>query len=106
MKPIIFLLCVCFLLSSCYSYKGVDLSRNKILTNKKYKIETKDTKIKAKIYKINDSTITIIKKGIKTEIALSNIKEIKKRKFSYLKTIGVTTSTILISTLIYVICCY
>ncbi len=64
------------------------MSAHEIHANKKYKIETKDTKIKAKIYKINDSTITIIKKGIKTEIALSNIKEIKKRKFSYLKTIS------------------
>jgi len=57
-------------------------------------IATKDTKIKAKIYKLNDSTIAFVKKEVKTEIAISNIKEIKKRKFSIGKTIGMTLLTI------------
>jgi len=72
------------------------MSAHEIHTNKKYRIVTKDTKIKGKIYQISDSTITLVKKGIKTEIPLSSIDEIKERKFSYLKTIGFTLGTVII----------
>ncbi|MCH7524612.1 MAG: hypothetical protein IIC74_06285 [Bacteroidetes bacterium] len=82
------------------------MSAHKIHANKKYSIETKDTKIKGKIYQVSDSTITLVKRGIKTEIPLSSIDEIKERKFSYLKTIGFTISSVLISTIIYAICCW
>ena len=89
MKPILILLCSCILFSSCYSYKNVDLSKNKILALKKHKIKTKgDKKIKALVYNINKDSIFLIENEIKTRIALSEIKEIKERKFSYLKTIG------------------
>ena len=107
MKIILTLLSSCILFSSCYSYRSVDLSTHQILVNKKYRITTKESKkTKVKIYKVSDSTITFVKKGIKTEIPLYGVKDIKKRRFSYLKTIGFTVSMVLISTIIYAICCW
>ena len=89
MKNLIYLLSSCILFSSCYSYKTVDLSKNKLILTEKYKIKTATSKkIKGRIAKFNDNTLVLIKNKIKTEILLSEIQSIKKRKFSYLKTIG------------------
>tara|TARA_R110001583_G_scaffold75790_1_gene208219 strand:- start:3426 stop:3746 length:321 start_codon:yes stop_codon:yes gene_type:complete len=75
--------------SSCYGYKNVDLSKNKIIALKKHKIKTKGgKKIKAFVYNINKDSIFLIENETKTRIALAEIKQIKERKFSHLKTIG------------------
>ncbi len=89
MKFTIFLFCFSILFTSCYSYRSVDLSTNKTLTLKKHKIKTKDgKKIKALVYNANKDSIFLIENEVKTRIALSEIEQIKERKFSYLKTIG------------------
>jgi hypothetical protein len=91
MRLIIILLGSCFLFPSCFSYKKVDLATHKIENNKKYRIQTKELKNqKIKIIETNDNTISFIKKGDKITLSISSIEGIKKRKFSYLKTLGVT----------------
>ncbi|WP_445733411.1 hypothetical protein [Mariniflexile sp.] len=89
MKPIIYILSFCLLLSSCYSYKHVDSNNHEFVVSKKYKIKTQEfDKIKGKIYSVNNDSIILMNKGIQTSIPVSKIEDVKQRKFSYLKTSG------------------
>ena len=100
MKAFSILMCVCLMFSSCFSYRTINLSENQLVLNKYYKIKTNAVKkITGKISEVNDSTLVLVdyKKDkanihlykVETKIPLSEIQEIKKRKFSYLKTIGI-----------------
>lgn len=83
MKSLITLFTLCVFLSSCSSFKTLDLTKHKIEATKKYKITDSNGNITKtnKCQKIKDSL-----NCEKLNLPISNIKEIKQRKFSYLKT--------------------
>lgn len=81
----ILLLCSFFLFTSCFGYRTINLSEKEIKVNKKYKITTNDTKErKGKVYEVTDASIHITYDNEKSEIPISDIKEIKQKKFSVL----------------------
>lgn len=77
-----------FLLQSCYSYRTAN--KQDLEINKTYKVSLKEETLKVKIQKTTDSTIVVLHKKQEKSIALNEIYIIKKRKFSTLKTIGLT----------------
>lgn len=91
----IFLLSLLILIQSCYSYKTSTSDDYIDLIDKKVKIETKQNKIlKGKLTRVENNQLSIERhKKIKI-IPISNLSEIKERKFSILKTsfLGFTIS--------------
>ncbi len=80
------MLCL-FVLPSCHSYRNMDLTVDKIVLNKKYKVTTQGLdEAKIKILKVTDYGITTIINGEQKNIPFSEIKEIKNKKFSFIKT--------------------
>jgi len=89
MKNIIYLLSILILLQSCFSYKTVDLADISVDKKQKLKIERIDNKnIKGKLVSISDDAITLKISGENKEISLSDIDEIRSKKFSFMKTAG------------------
>lgn len=68
----------------------MQLESDKINIGKKYKVKTNNSKkIKARVVSVNDSSIFLQKGKVKKIVLLSEIKQIRKRKFSYLKTAAI-----------------
>ncbi|MBT8246048.1 hypothetical protein [Winogradskyella sp.] len=66
------------------------MESDKINIGKKYKVKTNNSKkIKARVVSVNDSSIFLQKGKVKKIVLLSEIKQIRKRKFSYLKTAAI-----------------
>ena len=87
MKKILILLVVIqIVLQSCHTYKTVN--NQELQNGKTYKIVVDNKKLKVKLNQATDSTIVVTHKNEEKIIAKSEIKEIKKRKFSILKTIA------------------
>lgn len=91
------------LLQSCYSYKTIDLKDNNLSQNKEYKISRDGIFFKAKVIDSNDSIIKIQVDGVEKQISKSEIKEIKEKKFSTLKTLGLIPIAYCIGTIIYIL---
>lgn len=90
-NTILYLLIVSFLLQSCYTYKAISIKETPLLVGKKYKIREADKFVKSKIIIANDSVITVVEGGnVEKDIYVKQIKEIKVREFSVLKTVGLT----------------
>jgi len=89
-NSIIYLLVISFLLQSCYSYKTISLKESQLITGKIYKIEQGDKFVKAKLKTVNDSVITVEEGNVEYSLYVKNIKEIKEREFSPLKTVGLS----------------
>lgn len=103
LKRNIYILTLVIFFYGCYSYKPVTTSAEEIRVNNKYKIKTKNSeKIKAQVYKVSDSIVYYNKKGVLSEVEISDIETIKVRKFSYTKTIGVSLGTLALTTYAYV----
>lgn len=93
-KILIPLVVIQVLLQSCFTYKAID---NQVLQlDKKYKIVVNDKKLKVKLKQTTDSTIVVTHKNQEKTIAKSEIKEIKQRKFSTLKTIALPVGIVVI----------
>lgn len=91
MKNTIYFLAILILFQSCYAYKAFDLKNHETIKPKKVKIELKNSsKVKGNITKINNDKIVLKKINETVEISITDIEKIKGRKFSYLKTIGLT----------------
>ena len=87
-NTIIFLLVFAFLFQSCHTYKALDLKETPLVVGKNYQIK-QDTKfVKAKLEKVNDSSITVLEGNTQKDITVSKIKEIKVKEFSTWKTVG------------------
>ena len=87
MKKGCLLLSILILFQGCYSYKTLDY--NSIPTEKKQKVEVKRTEginIKGTLVSKNEQTLTLDKNGQLQKIPVSEIYEVKVRKFSILKT--------------------
>jgi hypothetical protein len=99
-NSIIYLLVISFLLQSCYSYRAISLKETPLIVDKNYKIKQEDKFIKAKLKIANDSVINVVEGKVEKDIYVNNIKEIKVRKFSVLKTVGLSLGVILVGGLI------
>ena len=88
MKKIIILFLTASLLQSCYSYRTIDLKNVSLSNGKSYKINIEREFFKAKLLDSNDSLIKIQIDGREKRIPIVEIKEIKEKKFSILKTVG------------------
>lgn len=107
MKYTAYLLFLCLMFSSCHSYKNVDMTNYEFIVSKKYKVKIQESdKIKGKIYKIDKDSIFLMVKGDKISIPISKIENLKHRKFSYLKTTAALVSSLLISYVVYLACCW
>ena len=107
MKNFIFLLSFSILFQSCFSYKTVDY--NNIAIEKKQKFEVfgvEGTNIKGRLVSKNDQLIILENNGQLQEMPVSEIYEVKVRKFSILKStglLGATYAAILVVILIAII---
>ena len=107
MKKFIFLLSFSILFQSCFSYKTVDY--NNIAIEKKQKFEVfgvEGTNIKGRLVSKNDQLIILENNGQLQEMPVSEIYEVKVRKFSILKStglLGATYAAILVVILIAII---
>ena len=107
MKKFIFLLSFSILFQSCFSYKTVDY--NNIAIEKKQKFEVLrvgGTNIKGRLVSKNDQLMILENNGQLQEMPVSEIYEVKVRKFSILKStglLGATYAAILVGILIAII---
>ena len=100
MKKIILFLCwISLLFQSCYIYKTVDLQKDKIVENKKYRLNLEGSVMKKVTVKtVSDSSITVFDNRHRlVQIPFSEIKVIKKKRFSVGKTVVFTTGTIVVT---------
>jgi hypothetical protein len=95
----IILIAFSLLLQSCYSYRVIDKDSN-LLIGKKYKIKQSDKYEKVRLLSSTDSTITVNNnKNIENTISLNDIKVIKKREFSEIKTGAIVAPTAIVGIL-------
>ena len=107
MKNFIFLLSFSILFQSCFSYKTVDY--NNIAIEKKQKFEVSGVggkNIKGRLVSKNEQLMILENNGQLQEMPVSEIYEVKVRKFSILKStglLGATYAAILVGILIAII---
>lgn len=97
MKKLFLGLGITFLLQSCFSYKAMDNDPSKMEMGKTYKIERSNKYSKVVFHNVKDSTILVSKNFEEQQIPIKDITNIKKRKFSIVKTLllPVTIATVL-----------
>ncbi|MFT4802058.1 MAG: hypothetical protein ACI93N_001833 [Flavobacteriaceae bacterium] len=91
MKKLFFLLSFSILFQSCYSYKSIDY--NNIETDKEQKFEVlmlNKTSMKGQLVSKNEKTMILELKDGQGAIPVEQIYAVKVRKFSLLKTAGLT----------------
>ena len=107
MKKFIFLLSFSILFQSCFSYKTVDY--NNIAIEKKQKFEVSGVggkNIKGRLVSKNERLMILENNGQLQEMPVSEIYEVKVRKFSILKStglLGATYAAIVVGILIAII---
>ncbi len=99
MKKLSLLLSFLILFQGCFSYKTIDY--NSIPIEKKQKVEVKGvggTNIKGTLVSKNEQTMIVNTNGQFLKIPVSEIYEVKVRKFSLLKSSGLFAGSILVAT--------
>lgn len=86
MKKIILFLAIGILFQSCYSYKAIENNPSELIIGKHYKVKQDKKSIKLKITSKTDSTIVFRSNSKEQVISNDEITNIKKRKFSVVKT--------------------
>lgn len=90
MKKLPLLLLFLILFQSCYSYKTVNYNSIPIEKKQKYKVKgVGGIKIEGTLFSKNEQILTLDKNGQLQKIPVSEIYEVKVRKFSILKSSGV-----------------
>ena len=90
MKKLSLLLLFLILFQSCYSYKTVNYNSIPIEKKQKFKVKgVGGTKIEGTLFSKNEQILTLDKNGQLQKIPVSEIYEVKVRKFSLLKSSGV-----------------
>ena len=87
MKNLLLLLSISFLLQSCFTYREADINPSTMIIGEKYKITTNHKISKVILKSISDSSIVVIKNWKEQQIPFKEITNIRKRKFSVVKTI-------------------
>jgi hypothetical protein len=87
---ILHLLIILLLLQSCYSYKAIDIKKTPLVEGKTYefKVEKNKNFEKITLKSFNDSIMNVKIGNKEKQITISDIKSIKVRKISVIKTIG------------------
>jgi uncharacterized membrane protein YukC len=99
MKKIVILVALAFLLQSCFSYR-IDTKTTDMIVGKKYKIQRDNKSSKVTIKSINDSTAVVMTTRLEeTQISLKGITQVKKRKFSIVKTFALPITIAAVATL-------
>ena len=94
MQKLLFLLLFSILFQSCYSYKSIDYSNIEI--DKKQKLEVlmlNKTSMKGQLVSKNEKTMILELKDGQGAIPVEQIYAVKVRKFSFLKSAGLTVGT-------------
>ena len=92
MKKLSLLLLFLILFQSCYSYKTVNYNSIPIEKKQKYKVKgVGGIKIEGTLFSKNEQILTLDKNGQLQKIPVSEIYEVKIRKFSILKSFGLVT---------------
>jgi hypothetical protein len=94
MKKFFLLLAMLLLLQSCFSYKAMDNNPSLMEPGKTYKIERNQKYTKVVFHNVKDSTILVAEDFEEKQIPIKDITNIKKRKFSVLKTIGLPVTVV------------
>ena len=100
MKKFIFLLSFSILFQSCFSYKTVDY--NNIAIEKKQKFEVSGVggkNIKGRLVSKNEQLMILKNNGQLQEVPVSEIYEVKVRKFSILKSFAVVAGPVVLISL-------
>lgn len=87
MKKIIAIISISLLFQSCFSYKAVENNSSEYQVGKFYKIKQKEEYEKVKIISTNDSVLVVTHNFEEKEVDIKTITKVKKRKFSYFKTL-------------------
>jgi hypothetical protein len=85
-KTILVLLAFSFLLQSCFSYKTIDSDSKLLEIGKTYKIKVGNKEHVGKLVSVNDTLTTLQFVNKQRDFKTEDIKLIKKRKFSIVKT--------------------
>lgn len=94
MKNIYALLTLLFLCQSCFTYKTIQNDPHQLEVGKTYKVKHNHKVSKIVFHSVNDSTMQVVEQFEKRDIPLKNITEIKKRKFSIVKTVGLPVTVV------------
>ena len=87
-KKLFFLLLFMILFQSCFSYTTVDYNNIEIEKKQKFEIDKLDkTIIKGRLVSKNKKTMILENKGERLTILKDEVREVKVRKFSYLKSL-------------------
>ena len=98
MKKLPLLLLFLILFQSCYSYKTVNYNSIPIEKKQKYKVKgVGGIKIEGTLFSKNEQILTLDKNGQLQKIPVSEIYEVKVRKFSILKSSGVLASSVILT---------
>ena len=97
---IVYLLIVSFLLQNCYTYKTVDLKKNQLIIGDQYKITQEDKTETAKLVAVNDSLLTVSVDKTEKGIAISNIKDIKRKNSVILNTLNIIAGSAIVISIV------
>ena len=86
-KIILILLVASFLFQSCFSYKAMDSESKSLEIGKIYKIKVGDKEHVGKLVSVNDTLTTLQSVNKQRDFKTEDIRLIKKRKFSIVKTV-------------------
>lgn len=100
---IICLFLISVLLQSCYSYKNIDFKNSTLKEGKVYKINRGGTLLKSKLISSNDTILKVQLNKEEKQIPIVEIKEMKERKFSILKTVGLVPIIYTGITIVYIL---
>ena len=96
MKKLPLLLSFIILFQSCYSYKTVNYTSIPIEKKQKFKVKgVGGANIEGTLFSKNEQILTLDKNGQLQKIPVSEIYEVKVRKFSILKSFGLVTSILI-----------
>lgn len=99
-NPIIYLLVITFLLQSCYTYKDVDLKKNQLIIGDQYKITQEEKTETVKLVAVNDSLLSVSIDKTEKDIAISNIKDIKRKNSAILNTLNIIAGSAIVISLV------
>ncbi len=102
-QKIILFLVFPIVLQSCFSYRTIDANKDKFKEGKSYQIILSNKSEKGTLLAQNDSVLNFKIKNNEKQVNKNQITEIKVKKFSVLKTIGLFTGIIVVGTTIGVV---
>lgn len=85
---------ILILCQSCFSYKAMENDPLKMETGKTYKIERNQKYYKVVFHNVEGNTILVSENFVDKQIPINDITDIKKRKFSIVKTVSLPMSVI------------